>query len=325
MEETSIKLFCGNANKQLAESICACLGKQLGTASVETFADGEVNLKINESVRGKDVFVVQPTCPPVNQNLMELLVFLDALKRASADRITAVIPYYGYARQDRKLQSRDPISAKLVANLITKAGADRVLAMDLHIGQIQGFFDIPCDNLTAALVFANYFRSQNLGEIVVVAPDLGDVKRARGFAMALEASLAIIDKRRSKENEAEVMGVIGEAEGKAAIIFDDIIDTGGTVAKAADALMEKGATEVRVCCTHALLNGPAVERLDKSCIKELIVTDTVPVPAEKRLDKIKIISVAPLLGEAIKRIHNRQGISELFQQSFNGKQTFLNT
>ncbi|MFA4906815.1 MAG: ribose-phosphate pyrophosphokinase [archaeon] len=325
MHNNSLMVFCGNANRPLAENICSYMGISLGEALVGKFADCEVNLKILDSVRGKDVFVIQPTGPPANQNLMELLIFCDALKRASAERITAVVPYYGYARQDRKIQSRDPISAKLVANLIQTAGANRVLAMDLHVGQIQGFFDIPCDNLTAALIITQYFRNQDHKDLVVVAPDLGEIKRVRSLALAFDAPIAIIDKRRPKENESEVMGVIGEVEGKTAIIFDDIIDTAGTVVKATEALLERGAKEVRVGCTHALLSGPAIERIRNSELKELVVTDTIQLPQEKLIEKIKVISVAPLLGEAIKRIHAGESVSSLFRQVVGNRQTYLNT
>ncbi len=311
MSLDNIKIFTGNANRPLAEEICQILGIPLGNAYVGTFADGEVQVKINESVRGKDVFVIQPTCPPVNQNLMELLIMLDALQRASAKRITAVIPYYGYARQDRKVQPRVPITAKLVANLITVAGAHRVLVMDLHVGQIQGFFDIPVDHLFAAPVLIDYLRKKNLPDLTIVSPDPGGVERARAFAKRLDASLAIIDKRRPEPNVSQVMHVVGEIKGRNVVILDDMIDTGGSVLQAAKVIMEKGAREMFACCTHAVLSGEAVDKLENSALQEIIVTNTIPRKREK-YKKITVLSIAPLLAEAIKRIHTESSVSSLF-------------
>ncbi len=309
-----LKIFSGNANPELAEKICAYLAIPLGRANVRTFSDGEIFVEIQENVRGADVFVIQPTCPPVNDHLMELLIMIDALRRASARRITAVIPYYGYARQDRKVIPRTPITAKLVANLITVAGARRVLTIDLHAGQIQGFFDIPVDHLYAAPVLITYLKEEFRDkEIVMVSPDAGGVERARAYAKRLNAGLAIIDKRRLRPNESEVMHVVGDVKGKVAIILDDMIDTAGTICKAADALYERGAKEVHGMATHPVLSGPAIERLKKSPMKSVVVTDTIPLREEaKKLKKIKVLSVAELLGEAIRRIHNDDSVSSLF-------------
>ncbi len=309
-----LKIFSGNANRALAEKICAYLAIPLGRANVKTFSDGEIFVEIQENVRGADVFVIQPTCPPVNDHLMELLIMIDALRRASARRITAVIPYYGYARQDRKVIPRTPITAKLVANLITVAGARRVLTIDLHAGQIQGFFDIPVDHLYAAPVLITYLKEEFRGkEIVIVSPDAGGVERARAYAKRLNAGLAIIDKRRLRPNESEVMHVVGDVKGKVAIIVDDMIDTAGTICKAAEALYERGAKEVHGMATHPVLSGPAIERLKKSPMKSVVVTDTIPLREEaKKLKKIKVLSVAELLGEAIRRIHNDDSVSSLF-------------
>jgi ribose-phosphate pyrophosphokinase len=296
----------------LAERISKFLNVKLGKAKVGSFSDGEVQVEIEESVRGMDTFVVQSTCPPVNHNLMELLIMIDALKRASADRITVVIPYYGYARQDRKVLPRTSISARLVANLITVAGASRILAMDLHAGQIQGFFDIPVDHLYALPVQLGYLKKIK-GEVVVVSPDAGGVERAREFGKRLNASLAIIDKRREKANVSKVMHIIGNVKGKVAIILDDMIDTGGTIVKAAEAIMQNGANSVYACCSHPVLSGNAVEKIKNSSIKELIVTNTIPLSEEARkLDKIKVLDVSPVLGEAIKRIHRDESVSSLF-------------
>ncbi|MCS7281408.1 MAG: ribose-phosphate pyrophosphokinase [Desulfobacterota bacterium] len=307
-----LKIFSGNANRDLAIRICAYLGVEMGRAKVTTFSDGEVNVVIEESVRGMDTFVVQPTCPPVNHNLMELLLMVDALKRASAQRITVVIPYYGYARQDRKVVPRTAISARLVANLITVAGASRILTMDLHAGQIQGFFDIPVDHLYALPVQLEYLKSLK-GNAVVVAPDSGGVERARELAKRLDASIAIIDKRRERENVSKVMHLVGDVKGKTAILIDDIIDTGGTIVQAAEAIMNNGALSVLASCTHPVLSGSAVKRIKESPLKELIVTNTIPLSEEaKAVDKIKVLDVAPLLGEAIKRIHNDESVSSLF-------------
>jgi len=309
-----LKVFSGNANRPLAEKVCDHLGIPLGNAEVKTFSDGEISVEINENVRGKDVFIIQPTCPPVNDNLMELLIMIDAAKRASAGRITAVIPYYGYARQDRKVAPRQPISAKLVANLITVAGASRVLTMDLHAGQIQGFFDIPVDNLFARPVLLHYIKEHFKDDLVIVSPDAGGVERARAFAKRLNASLAIIDKRRERANVAEVMNIIGDVRGKTAVIVDDMVDTGGTLTKAASALLDKGASAVYACCTHPVLSGNAVQRILESPLKELIVTDTIPLSEEaKKCGKIKVLSVGKLFGEAVRRIHLNESVSVLFE------------
>ncbi len=309
-----LKIFSGNANLPLAEKICAYLSIPLGRAKVRTFSDGEIFVEIEENVRGADVFVIQPTCPPVNDHLMELLIMVDALRRASARRITAVMPYYGYARQDRKVIPRTPITAKLVANLITVAGARRVLTIDLHAGQIQGFFDIPVDHLYAAPVLIQYLKEEFRDkDIVMVSPDAGGVERARAYAKRLNAGLAIIDKRRLRPNESEVMHVVGDVKGKVAIILDDMIDTAGTICKAADALYERGAKEVHGMATHPVLSGPAVDRLKKSPMKSIVVTDTIPLHQEaQKLKKIRVLSVANLLGEAIRRIHNDDSVSSLF-------------
>jgi ribose-phosphate pyrophosphokinase len=308
-----IKIFSGNANPRLAEEICRYLGAPPGEAQVKTFSDGEIAVEIDESVRGLDTFVVQSTCPPVNNNLMELLIMIDALRRASAERINAVIPYYGYARQDRKVASRQPISAKLVANLITEAGASRVLTMDLHAGQIQGFFDIPVDNLYASPILLEYLRGRFNNDLVIVSPDTGGVERARAFAKRLDASLAIIDKRRQVANVAQVMNIIGEVEDKVVVLLDDMVDTAGTLTNSAEALKEHGARAVYACCTHPVLSGKAIELINKSPIEEIIVTDTVPLDlAGRPTAKVKVLSVAELFGEAIKRIHNNESVSSLF-------------
>jgi ribose-phosphate pyrophosphokinase len=307
-----LRIFTGNANVQLAKKICEFLDIELGRAKVGKFSDGEIQVEIQESVRGMDAFVVQPTCPPVSRNIMELLIMLDALKRASADRISVVIPYYGYARQDRKVIPRTPISARLVANLITISGASRILAMDLHTGQIQGFFDIPVDHLYALPVQLKYIKKVE-GEVVIVSPDAGGVERARELGKRLNASLAIIDKRREKANVSKVMHIIGNVKKKVAIILDDMIDTGGTIVKAAEAIMQNGATSVYACCTHPVLSGNAVEKISKSSIKELIVTNTIPLSEEaEKVGKIKVLDVSPILGEAIKRIHRDESVSSLF-------------
>lgn len=307
-----LKVFTGNANPTLAKEICEYLKIPLGKAEVRQFNDGEIYVKICENVRGRDCFVVQPTCPPVNKNLMELLLMVDALSRASAQRITAVLPYYGYARQEKKVEPRVSIAAKLIANLITRAGANRVLTMDLHATQIQSFFDIPTDHLFATPVLVEYFRREVPKEFVVVAPDAGGVARARAFAKRLDAGLVIIDKRREAPGAASVMNVIGDVKGKDAIIIDDIIDTGGTVIKTAQALKDNGAKDVYVGCTHGVLSPPAVQRIKDSPVKELIVTNTIPLGKEKAINKIKCLSVASLLGEAIKRTHEESSISSLF-------------
>jgi ribose-phosphate pyrophosphokinase len=305
-------LLTGNANPKLAQEIADYLGLRLGQAEVSQFSDGEVFVQIEENVRGADVFVIQPTCPPVNQSLMELLVMLDALKRASAQRITAVLPYYGYGRQDRKVQPRVPISAKLVADLITAAGAHRLLAMDLHVGQIQGFFNIPVDHLFAAPVLLRYFQERQWEGAVVVSPDAGGVERARAFAKRLETSLAFIDKRRVGLNEAKVMHIVGDVAGKNAILVDDMIDTAGTITQAVSALKEAGARRIYASCTHPVLSGPAVERIDASEIEEVVVTNTIPLDERRSSKKITALSVASLLGEAIDRIHREASVSSLF-------------
>jgi ribose-phosphate pyrophosphokinase len=309
-----IKLFTGNAHKGLAKEIADDLDIPVGDATVSKFSDGEITVHINENVRGTDVFVLQPTCMPVNHNIMELLLMVDALKRASAHRITAVIPYYGYARQDRKVQPRVPISAKLVADLITAAGTNRVLTMDLHAAQIQGFFDIPVDNLYASPVLLDYVHNKyNSQELVIVSPDAGGVERARSFAKKLQCSIAIIDKRREVANISQIMNVIGEVKGKDAIILDDMVDTGGTTIQAVSALKEKGARNVIAACTHAVLSGNAVEKVNNSVLEELIVTNTIPLDSKKDMcKKLTVLSIATLIGEAIKRIHEESSISSLF-------------
>ncbi len=307
-----LKVFSGNANMPLATKICDFLGVELGKAKVGLFSDGEVQVEIQENVRGMDTFVVQPTCPPVNHTLMELLIMLDALKRASAARITVVVPYYGYARQDRKVLPRTSISARLVANLLTVAGASRVLSMDLHAGQIQGFFDIPVDNLYALPVQFDYLRKIE-GDIVVVSPDAGGVERARELGKRLKATLAIIDKRRERANESKVMHLIGNVEGKVAILIDDMIDTGGTIVKAAQSIIHNGAKAVYACCTHAVLSGNAIDQIRESALSELVVTNTIPPSKEAQMvDKIKVLDVSPVLGEAIRRIYRDESVSSLF-------------
>ena len=311
-----IKIFSGNSNRALAENICRELGTQLGNAEVGAFSDGENFVSIYETVRGSDVFVVQSTCSPVNDNLMEMLIMIDAFKRASAGRITAVMPYFGYARQDRKTKPRDPISAKLVANLITRAGADRVLTMDLHANQIQGFFDIPVDNLLGNPIFTNYLHDRFNGsedDVIVVSPDVGSVARARAFAQKLGMGLAIVDKRRQKANSSEVMNIIGDVQGKKVILFDDMVDTAGSLCGAAQALVELGgAVDVIACASHGVLSGPAVERIEKSVIKELYFLDTVPPKEGVKCEKIKYLSVAHMFAEAIERIYEEVSVSKLF-------------
>lgn len=308
----NLKIITGNANPELAQEICDYIGIDLGKSDVRTFSDGEITLSLNESVRGADIFMIQPTCSPVNDNLMELLIMIDAARRASARRITAVMPYYGYARQDRKAKAREPITAKLVANLVVEAGAKRVLGMDLHAAQIQGFFDIPFDHLLAAPILADYFKHMDLENTIVVSPDMGGVTRARGFAQRLGVPLAIVDKRRPMPNVSEVMNLIGDVEGKHVIMIDDMVDTAGTIVSAAEALKERGAMDMYICCTHPVLSGPAVQRIQDSCIKEFITTNTIKLPKEKQIDKIKVLSVAPLIGEAIMRIHEDLSVSTLF-------------
>ena len=314
-----IKVFTGNSNPALAEDICAQLFRSLGNASVSQFADGECSVSVYEPVRGKDVFIVQSTCNRVNDNLMELLIMIDAMHRASAGRITAVIPYFGYARQDRKAKSRDPISAKLVANLITAAGADRVLTMDLHAAQIQGFFDIPVDDLKGSHLFVRHFVKmfgKGNDDVMVVSPDVGSTARARAFSMKLGLNMAIVDKRREKANQSEVMNIIGNVEGKTCILLDDIVDTAGSLVGAAKAIKERGgAKEVYACATHGVLSGPAIERIEESCIKELLLLDTIPYPADKpKCSKIKYLSTAAVFAEAIRRIYEEVSIADLFDR-----------
>jgi ribose-phosphate pyrophosphokinase len=309
--ETRLKLFTGNANRPLAEAICGYLGTEIGDASVGLFADGETFVKINENIRGSDIFVFQPTFAPAD-NLMELLVMIDAVRRASARRVTAVIPYFGFQRQDRKDQPRVPITAKLVANLITTAGADRVMTMDLHSAQIQGFFDIPFDHLYAAPVLVDHFLRREVTNLVAIAPDIGSVKMARAYAKRLGVGLAIVDKRRPRPDAVEMMNVIGEVEGKNAVIFDDIISTGETLVEAAKALKKAGAREIYASCTHAVLCGDAIRRIEEGPVRELVVTDSIPHDPASLPEKIKVLSVAGLLGEAIRRIHEEESLSSLF-------------
>jgi ribose-phosphate pyrophosphokinase len=320
----ALKIFAGNSNRSLAEEICAYVGVSLGAADIRRFSDGEIAVEITENVRGGDIFVLQSICSPGNDNLMEMLLMLDAFKRASANRITAVIPYYGYARQDRKVAPRVPISAKLVADLLTTAGASRVLTAELHAGQIQGFFNIPVDNLFSSPVLLQYLRTRiGKEQVTVVSPDAGGVERARAFAKRLGSSLAIIDKRRAREGEREIpgkanldvveMNIIGEVEGRVAILVDDMVDTAGTLTTAAAALHDAGAQAVFACCTHPVLSGPAIERVRASVLEELVVTNSIPLrPEAQQTDKIKVLSIAPLMGEAIRRIHHEESISSLF-------------
>ncbi|HLT54692.1 MAG TPA: ribose-phosphate diphosphokinase [Bacillota bacterium] len=310
--DSSLKVFSLNSNRKLAEDIASHIGVTLGKCTVSKFSDGEVQINIEESVRGCDVYVIQSTCAPVNTHMMELLIMIDALKRASAKSINIVIPYYGYARQDRKARSREPIAAKLVADLIETAGANRVITLDLHAPQIQGFFDIPIDHLQGVPILSSYIEKKNLEDVIIVSPDHGGVTRARKMADRLKAPIGIIDKRRPRPNVAEVMNIIGNIEGKTAILVDDIIDTAGTMTLAANALIENGAKEVYACCTHPVLSGPAIERIENSQIRELVVTNSIPLPEEKHIDKITVLSVAPLIGEAITRIHELKSVSILF-------------
>ena len=315
-DNNKLALFSGNANRPLAEAIARSLKLSLGDVLVGRFSEGEIRVKINQDVRGQDVFIVQPTCIPVNDTLMELLILLDAFRRASARRITAVIPYYGYARQDRKDQPRVPITAKLVANLLTVAGASRILTMDLHAGQIQGFFDIPLDHLFAVNTFVEYFKKLKLKNLVVVSPDVGGIKMARAYAKRLNAPLAIIDKRRVTDREAIVMNILGEVKGKNVAIVDDLVATAGSLVEAVKALKENGAKEIWAAISHPVLSGPAIQRIQNSALKELVVTDTIPISPEKRISKVKVLSVAPLLAEAIRRIHAEESVSSLFQPGF---------
>ncbi|MBA5729564.1 ribose-phosphate diphosphokinase [Aerococcaceae bacterium INB8] len=316
--DSKLKIFALSSNRPLAEKIADEVGVELGDINISQFADGEIKVNIDESIRGDHVYLVQSTSYPVNDHLMELLIAIDALRRASAKTINVVIPYYGYARQDRKAQPREPITAKLVANMLVQAGVDRLVTLDLHAAQIQGFFDIPMDHLLGAPLLANYFIDNHLegDDVVVVSPDHGGVTRARKLAEFLKSPIAIIDKRRPKANVAEIMNIVGEVQGKTCVIIDDMIDTAGTITLAADALMEKGAKDIYVCCTHPVLSGPAISRLEKSPIKKVIITDSISLPEEKYLDKIETVTVSQLVGEAIKRIHENRSVSPLFEEQF---------
>lgn len=316
--DPKLKIFALNSNKPLAEKIAKVVGVELGKISVNQFSDGEIRINIEESIRGDHVYIIQSTSSPVNDNIMELLIMIDALKRASVKTVNVVIPYYGYARQDRKARSREPITSKLVANMITRAGADRILTLDLHAAQIQGFFDMPVDHLLGAPLLANYFLDNDIAneDTVVVSPDHGGVTRARKLAEFLKAPIAIIDKRRPKANVAEVMNIIGNVEGKKCILIDDMIDTAGTITLAAQALEDAGATEVYACCTHPVLSGPAIERIENSVLKKVIVTDSIQLTEDKMSDKIVQISVSELMGDAIKRIHENKSVSPLFEKKF---------
>ncbi len=308
-----ISIFSGNSNLALADKICEYLNLSLGNAQVKTFSDGEIQIEIDENVRSKDVFVIQSTCAPVNDHLVELLLMIDALKRSSAKRVTAVVPYFGYARQDKKVAPRVPISAKLVANMLTVAGANRIITMDLHAGQIQGFFDIPVDNIFAAPLLIDYIGNQFNEDLVVVSPDAGGVERARAFAKRLDADLAIIDKRRSAPNQAKAMAVIGDVNDKVAVILDDMVDTAGTLTEAAHALKQEGASEIHACCAHAVLSGPAIERITESKMKSMVVTDTIPLKENAAAcGKIVVISIAELVGEAIIRSYRGDSVTSLF-------------
>ena len=313
MFKDEMRIFAGNANLPLADEICSYIGIPRSSAEVRRFSDGEIFVELGENVRGRDIYLIQPTCPPVNDHLMELVIMVDAMRRASARRITAVLPYYGYARQDRKVAPRVPITAKVVAEMLMVVGVRRVLTMDLHAGQIQGFFNIPVDNLYAAPVLLDYIGKTFQNHVVMVSPDAGGVERTRAFAKRLNADLAIVDKRRARANECEAMNVIGDVKGKIAILLDDMVDTAGTLCSAAKVLMESGATEVHACCSHGVLSGPAIDRLEKSQIKSLVITNSIPLGERaKACGKIKILSVSPLLGEAIKRIHSEDSVSSLF-------------
>ncbi|WP_198434965.1 ribose-phosphate diphosphokinase [Aerococcus urinae] len=320
-EDKNFKLFSLNSNKPLAQKVADCLGIELGKINVNHFSDGEIHINIEESIRGDNIYILQSTSAPVNENLMELMIMIDACRRASADQINVVIPYFGYARQDRKAKPREPITSKLVANMIEDAGATRVLALALHASQIQGFFDIPVDHLMGAPLLANYFLDKDLyqgKDIVVVSPDHGGVTRARKLAEFLDAPIAIIDKRRPRANVAEVMNIVGEVKGKDCIIIDDMIDTAGTITAASNALEEAGAVSVTVCCTHPVLSGPAIERLENANIDEIVVTDSINLPEEKKIDKITTVSVSELIAEAIYRIQNNKSVSPLFREQFKG-------
>ena len=307
------KLFAGNSNQELAVEIAKLMGQDLGDAVISTFSDGEISVSINETVRGREIFVIQSTCDPVNNNLMELLITIDALKRASAGRINAVIPYYGYARQDRKAKARDPITAKLVADLLVSAGANRVITMDLHAAQIQGYFNIPVDHLLGVPILTKYFMNLNLEDAVVVSPDLGSVTRARSMAEPMNVPIAIVDKRRPRPNVSEIMNIIGDIEDKNVILLDDMIDTAGTITNAANAMKEMGAKKIYACATHGVLSGKAIERIEASAISELVLLNTISLPEEKRLPKIKTLSAAPLFAEAMMKIFSNDSVSELFR------------
>ena len=310
---SNFKVFAGNSHLELAEEIASIMGKPLGRATVTKFSDGEISVNFWETVGGMDCYIVQSTCDPVNDNLMEILIMIDAMKRASAGRINAVIPYYGYARQDRKAKARDPITAKLVADMLVAAGADRVLTMDLRAAQIQGYFDIPVDHLVGMPILAKYFAEKNMENVVVVSPDHGSVPRARNMAQILNCPIAIVDKRRPEPNKSEIMNIIGDIEGKNCILMDDMIDTAGTITNAANALKDLGALSVNACATHAVLSGPAIERIQSSAIEELVLLNTIPLPEEKKTDKMKVISVAPLFAEAMTRVFTNGSISTLFE------------
>ena len=309
---SNFKVFAGNSHLELAEEIASIMGKPLGEAKVAKFSDGEISVNVGETVRGVDCYIVQSTCDPVNDNLMELLIMIDAMKRASAGRINAVIPYYGYARQDRKAKARDPITAKLVADMLVAAGADRVVTMDLHAAQIQGYFNIPVDHMLGMPIITKYFKDQAQDNLVIVSPDHGSVPRARKMAEPLNCPIAIVDKRRPEPNKSEIMNIIGDIKGKHCILIDDMIDTAGTITNAANALKDLGALSVRAAATHAVLSGPAIERIEKSAIEELVLLNTLPIPEEKRIEKMKILSVAPLFAEAMSRIHTNEQVSKLF-------------
>ncbi len=308
------KVLAGNSNIGLAREVAHLMGKSLCEGDVVKFSDGEISVNISETVRGSDVYIIQSTCEPVNDNLMELLIMIDAVKRASAGRINAVIPYYGYARQDRKAKARDPITSKLVADLITKAGADRVVTMDLHAAQIQGYFDIPVDHMLGMPILAKYFKEKKIEDLIVVSPDIGSVTRARNMSEYLDTTIAIVDKRRPKANMVEVMNIIGDIEGKNVLLIDDMVDTAGTITNAANALRERGAKDVYVAATHAVLSGPAIDRINDSVIKEMVLLNTIALPETKKSDKIKMLSVAPLFAEAMMKIYSNESISGLFKK-----------
>lgn len=316
---TDYKLFAGNGNPELAQEIAAIMGKPLSPAKVSHFSDGEISVTLGESVRGADCYIIQSTSEPVNDNLMELCIMIDAMKRASAGRINAVIPYFGYARQDRISKPREPLTAKLVADIISIAGADRVITMDLHAAQIQGYFNIPVDHMIGQPTLVEYFKSQNIEDMVVVSPDHGSVKRARTFASFFDAPIAIIDKRRPQANVAEIMNIIGEVEGKNCILCDDMVDTAGTICNAADALKKMGAKSVRACATHGVLSGPAIERLEKSGIDEIVFLNTMPIPEKKRIAKMTVLSAAPVFAETISRVFNNEAVSPLFEEGSSTK------